>query len=144
MGNKDSSQGNSLQIKNEDSTMEESLLAQKEVKKTNEADAMKETLPTVEKETEKGEITVQSKDSLQADDLKYEREEENLSVQQEIKETVNADAMKEMLPILENEREEGDIPVQSKDSVKADELKYENLPVQQEIKEISNADTIED
>merc|ERR1712106_924601 len=56
----------------------------------------------------------------------------------------NADAMKEMLPILENEREEGDIPVQSKDSVKADELKYENLPVQQEIKEIANADTIEE
>merc|ERR1712106_969914 len=107
-------------------------------------DAMKETLPTVEKETEKGEITVQSKDSLQADDLKYERGEENLSVQQEIKETVNADAMKEILPIVKKEREEGDIPVRSKDSVNAEELKYENLPVQQAIKEIVNADTIEE
>merc|ERR1711892_555549 len=102
--NKDSSQGNSLQIKNEDSTMEESQLAQKEVKKTDKSDAMKETLPIVEKERVKGDIPVQSKESLKEDELKYE----NLTVPQELKEIAKADTIEEKLQIVEKESENKD------------------------------------
>merc|ERR1711892_378663 len=102
--NKDSSQGNSLQIKNEDSTMEESQLAQKEVKKTDKSDARKETLPIVEKERVKGDIPVQSKESLKEDELKYE----NLTVPQELKEIAKADTIEEKLQIVEKESENED------------------------------------